>query len=162
MDTVIRVVVIYLFIVFALRIMGKREFSQLSPLELVTLLIIPEVVSQSLVREDFSLTNALIGVATLLSLTFVASVLQYRHKRVEEAMFGTPSVLVQHGRFVEESLHKEHIPPAEVFAAMHESGLEKLSQVKWAVLEQDGRISIVPVDDRDQDKQGQPEEKQVL
>jgi uncharacterized membrane protein YcaP (DUF421 family) len=57
METVIRVTIFYLIILIGLRVMGKREFSQLTPLELVTLLLIPEIVSQSILREDFSLTN---------------------------------------------------------------------------------------------------------
>ncbi len=162
MEMVVRVAVIYIFIVFGLRVLGKREFSQLSPLELVTLLIIPEIVSQGLAREDFSLTNALIGVATLLSLVFITSALQHRSDRMAIVIAGKPAVLVQHGQFVAENMNKERIPPDEVFGAMHESGLEELSQVKWAVLEQDGRISIVPADPEDQDKQGRPEGKEVL
>ena len=158
METVVRITIVYIFIVFGLRVLGKRQFSELSPLELVTLLLIPELVAQALVREDFSMTNALIGVSTLFALSFLSATLTYKSKKAQDVIFGTPSVLVQHGHFVQENLDKERVPTGDVFAAMHEVGLERLEQVKWAVLEQDGRISIVPADEKDRDKRGQPKE----
>jgi uncharacterized membrane protein YcaP (DUF421 family) len=144
METVIRVVIIYLFIVVGLRVVGKREFSQLSPLELVTLLIIPELVSQALTREDYSLTNALVGSATLIVLVYLSSLLQFNSKLVDRAINGLPAVLVRHGEYVGKHMIEERISPGELFAAMHQSGLERLEQVRWAILETDGKISIVP------------------
>lgn len=144
METVVRVVIIYLFIIVCLRVVGKREFSQLSPLELVTLLIIPEMVSQALTREDSSLTNAFVGSATVVVLVYISSLLQHNSKMIDQAINGLPAVLVQHGRYVARHMNEERIAPEEIFAAMHESGLDRLEQVRWAILETDGRISIVP------------------
>lgn len=152
METVIRVTIIYVVILIGLRVVGKREFSQLSPMELITLLLIPELVSQSLVREDFSLTNGIIAVTTLLSLVFINSLLMQKSKRFETIMEGAPAVLVQHGEFVPDNMNKERVTPEEVFAEMHQVGFYQLSQIKWAVLESDGRISFVPEDG----KQGNP------
>jgi uncharacterized membrane protein YcaP (DUF421 family) len=142
-DTVIRVVIIYIFIVIGLRVVGKREFGQLSPLELVTLLIIPELVSQALTHEDYSLTNAIVGTTTLIVLVYLSSVLQFRVKPFERAINGTPTVLVRHGTYIARHMNEERIAPEEIFNAMHESGLERLEQVRWAILETDGKISIV-------------------
>ncbi len=75
MDIVLRITVVYLFVLVGLRILGKREFGQLSPLELVSLLMIPEVVSQAMVGSDYSLTTGLTGLATLLVLVFLTSLL---------------------------------------------------------------------------------------
>lgn len=146
METVIRVAIIYVFIVVGLRVLGKREFSQLSPLELITLMLIPEIVSQALMREDFSITNALIGLTTLFILVFITSVLMHRFKSIEVAIADTPAILVQNGRFIEENLNKERVTPDEILTEIHKNGLEKLEQVKWAILETDGKISIVPLD----------------
>ena len=71
METVIRVGVIYIFLLVLLRVMGKRELGQLAPMELVLLILIPELVAQGIVGEDFSLTNAVIAVTTLTSLVFL-------------------------------------------------------------------------------------------
>src|SRR5690606_8352427 len=97
METVLRVLFIYVLLLAVLRVMGKRELSQLTPLELVMLLLIPEFVAQGVIREDFSITNAVIAVTTLTSLVFVTSVLGYRFRRFGELIEGKPSLLVERG-----------------------------------------------------------------
>jgi uncharacterized membrane protein YcaP (DUF421 family) len=147
METVLRVAVIYLFVLVGLRVLGKREFGQLSPLELVTLLMIPEIVSQALTRDDYSLTNALIGVSTLFVLVFLTSVLVHRFKKLELAVSGAPTVLVSHGELRRDALDTNRVTTDELFSEMHKSGLDELTQVKWAILEPDGHIAIVPTDE---------------
>ena len=144
METVIRVTIIYLFILFGLRVLGKREFSQLSPVELVTLLLIPELVAQSLVREDFSLTNAIVAVTTLFGLVFITSLVAHLNPRIERVITGVPAVLVSRGQLIEANMHRERISSEELFAEMHKAGLYTLAQVKWAVLESDGKIAFIP------------------
>lgn len=146
METVFRISIIYLVILVGLRVLGKRELSQLTPQELVTLMLIPEIVAQSMIGEDFSVTNGVIGVSTIFSLVFLTSLLKQRSQRMERIIEGKPSLLVQRGKFIDDTLNKERISPDEVFAEMHKSGLEHLDQVKWAILETDGKISIVPED----------------
>ena len=144
MDIVIRITLIYLVLLLALRLMGKREFGQLSPFELLTLLLIPEILSEALHPGDRSLTGAFVGVFTLLSLVFLTAVLAYRSPRIGEVTEGVATVLVQRGALVPSTLHRERVSPDEIFSEMHKAGLERLEQVKWAVLEPDGRISFVP------------------
>ncbi|MCC6453904.1 MAG: DUF421 domain-containing protein [Caldilineaceae bacterium] len=144
MGTVIRVIVIYIFIVVALRVVGKREFSQLSSLELVTLLIIPEMVSQALTQNDYSMTNALVGTATLIVLVYISSLLQHNNKQIDAAINGKPTVVVRHGQYMDRQMNEERISPEEIYNAIHQSGLERIDQVRWAILESDGKISIVP------------------
>jgi uncharacterized membrane protein YcaP (DUF421 family) len=144
MDMVIRVGVIYLFLMVGLRLMGKREFGQLSPFELVTLLLIPEILTEALTAGDSSLTAALTGVSTLLVLVFVTSVLAYRSPRFGRWTEGEPQLLVQHGHLVPSALHHERVSPEEILSEMHKVGLERMGQIKWAVLEPDGRISFIP------------------
>jgi uncharacterized membrane protein YcaP (DUF421 family) len=159
METVVRIAVIYSFILVGLRLLGKRELSQLTPLELVTLMLIPEIVSQSMIGEDFSVTNGVIGLATIFSLVFLTSLLKQNVKSVERLIEGTPTLLVQRGKFIEENLNKERITPDEVFGEMHKSGLEHLAEVKWAILETDGKISIVPEHANKEARGRKPDEK---
>lgn len=147
METVIRVGVIYLFIVAGLRVLGKREFGQLSPLELVTLLLIPEIVAQGLVREDFSLTNAVIGITTLFSLVFLTSVLSQLYKPFEKLVTGGPAMLAYDGKFIAENMNRERITPDEVYTELHKAGLTKLSQAQWVILEPDGKIAVIAKED---------------
>ena len=143
MDTVIRVVVVYLFLLAAFRLLGKREFGQLSPLEFVCLLMIPEVLQQALVREDFSMTNALVAVSTLFVLVFVTSLVSHRWKKVDDVLQGAPSVLVSNGRMHLRTMDQERVTPEEVFTEMRRSGIDRLERVRFAVLEPDGHISVV-------------------
>ena len=145
METVLRIAAVYLFILIALRVLGKREFGQLSPLELVSLLMIPEIVSQALTGDDYSVTNAFIGVATLFVLVFATSLLMHRFKKAEVAVAGEPTVLVHQGQVFERAMNLTRVTPDEVFSEMHKSGLQTLDQVEWAILETDGSIAIVPV-----------------
>jgi uncharacterized membrane protein YcaP (DUF421 family) len=147
METVIRVILIYLVILFGLRILGKREFGQLSPLELISLLLVPELVGQSVLKDDFSLTNSLVALTSLFSLVFITSLARYLSKNVEKVISGEPTILVSHGTFIENNLHKERVDAAEIFSEMHKSGLHQLEQVKWAILESDGKISIISIDE---------------
>lgn len=144
METVLRVAFVYGLILVGLRILGKREFGQLSPLELITLLLVPDLVAQSVVRADTSMTNAVIAITTLFSLVLVTSIVSHRFKKVETWIGGVPTLLVARGRFLEENLNRERIAPGEVYAEIHRAGIEHLGDVKWAILETDGRISVVP------------------
>ena len=162
METVIRVALIYLFVLFSLRVMGKREFSQLSPLELVTLLLIPELAAQALVREDFSLVNALIALSTLFVLVFISTLLQYHSRKASKAISGSPSVLVSDGELIEKNLNEERVGAEEIFSEMHKAGFAELSQVRWAILETDGSIAIVPYDNGDGAPANQPDRHAVV
>jgi len=142
-ETVLRTGFVYLFVLFVLRLMGKREFSDLSPVELIMLLLIPELFSQGIVREDFSMTNAVIAVSTLAGLVFVASALTYRFPRFGDLVHGRPAVLVARGEPVRETMDRERIPIDEIASQMRMAGIERLEDVKWAVVETSGRVSIV-------------------
>ena len=141
---IVRIGFIYFFLMFALRVMGKREMSEMSPFELVTLLMVPEIFSAALSREEYDMTHATVGVATLLTLVFLTSLLTFRFRRLEDVVEGTPTILVNNGRLIERNLKRERVTADEVFGEMHKAGLADLSQVRWAILEVDGKISIIP------------------
>jgi uncharacterized membrane protein YcaP (DUF421 family) len=161
METVIRVTVVYLFLMLGLRVLGKREFGQLSPLELVSLLLIPELVSNALQSEDFSLVDALVAVSTLLALTVLTSMLLHMNKTAQRVIDGEPAVLVAHGQLAVDAMNRERVTTDEIFSEMHKSGLECLEQVAWAILETEGTITIVPENPDDRDKRGQGRENAV-
>lgn len=146
MDTVIRVVIIYVFLIIAMRVLGKREFNQLSPMELVSLLLIPEIVSNALNLQDNSLINAFIGVTTLFSLVFFTSLLVQRSHRAQKIISGEPVVLVRRGLLLHHNISRERMTPDEIYTEMREAGFERIEQIKWAVLEPDGKISFIPQD----------------
>ena len=144
METVIRVVFVYALVWACFRVLGKRELTQMSPFELVTILIIPQFFSRALTRQDYSMTNAVIAATTLFTLVFLTSALSYRVRNFGRIVQARPTVLVQRCAFIEEHLNRERIAPEDIYSAMHKVGLERLDQVEWAILESDGRISLVP------------------
>jgi uncharacterized membrane protein YcaP (DUF421 family) len=148
MDNIIRIIAVYVFILFALRAIGKRELSQLSPIELVTLLLIPEIVTEALHREDYSLTNAFIGVSTLLTLVWIVSLLTYRFEKLGHLIHGKPTIVVKHGGFVVENMDKERIPSEEIMSEMHKLGIKKIDEVQWVILGSDGKLAFIPKDEQ--------------
>lgn len=143
MDIVIRVALVYVALTLAFRLLGKRELSQLSPFELVTLLMITQIVAPSLTAGDESLTGALFGAATLLCLAVLNSLLNYISPRYRKLGEAPPTLLVKHGQLIEENLHKDRVRPDEIYSEMHKAGIEHLSQVKWGFLEPDGEMSFI-------------------
>lgn len=148
MDTVLRVAVTYAFIIAGLRIVGKRTFSQMSAADLVTLMLIPEFFSQAVSRDDFSMTNALVATSTLFVLAMLVETLTYRFHRLGRIVNGEHVTVVARGEVLREHADVERLSPEEIQDAMHKAGLEKLEQVKWAVLYPDGKIAVVPAGSR--------------
>ena len=143
METVLRIVLIYVFVMVGLRIIGKRELSQLAPHDLVMLLLIPELFSQAALGEDFSLTNAFIACGTLLVVVFGVSLLTHRQPRVDAIVSAKPAVLIEHGTIIEDNMNRERVTPDELFSEMRLVGIRELSHVDWAILEADGKISFI-------------------
>jgi uncharacterized membrane protein YcaP (DUF421 family) len=152
METVIRVTIIYFFLMVGMRIIGKREFSQLSPMEFVSLLMVPELVSQSLMRGDPSITMAIVAVSTLLVLVFATTLVVHLFPKVEAVIEGKPTILIEHGRLIPDHLNIERVTTEELNSEIQRAGLEELKQVKWAILQSDGKIAIIP---NDPEKAGQ-------
>jgi uncharacterized membrane protein YcaP (DUF421 family) len=142
---VIRVTVIYTFLLLAMRGLGKREFAQLSAQEVILLLLVSETLQQAMVGDDFSLTAGIIASSTLMLCSFTTSVLSYRFMKVETALTGTPAVLVADGRMLRSNMDMERVSSEEIFTEMRRVGIESIEQVKWALLETDGHISVIPV-----------------
>lgn len=149
METVIRVAVLYFALMLAFRVMGKRELGRMSPFELVTLMLIPEIVSPALARGDASLTHAIVGTSTVFGLVLLTSFLTHSAPSIAKYVEGHPTLLVRDGKFLPENMNRERIDPDEVYAELHRVGLEDVSQVRWAILEREGEITVVPKSRRD-------------
>lgn len=143
-EDLMHVALLYMVVLLGFRIIGKREFGELSPAELVTLLLIPEIASQAFDGQAFALSRALIGIATILVLVMATSVITHRFPKVEKALMGEAQVLVCRGRMLTRAMDLERISPDEIYAAMHQAGVESLREVRWAILESDGVITVIP------------------
>jgi uncharacterized membrane protein YcaP (DUF421 family) len=143
-EAIWRVTFVYAFLMIAFRLTGKREVGEMSPFELVTLLLIPEIFSTALNRGDPSLSLATVSVTTLFLLVFFTGLLAFRWKKAESVLEGEPTVLVRDGRFMERNMRRQRVTPGEVMTEVHLSGLERLEDVRWAILEPEGKISVIP------------------
>lgn len=148
MDSVLRATAIYAFLLLIFRISGKRSLAQITAFDFVLLLIIGEATQQALLANDFSIINACIVICTLMFLELGLSLAKGWWPRLDPILDSTPLVVVENGRLLEDRSTRERIDLNDVLAAARERhGLERLDQIKYAVLERSGGISIVPQDD---------------
>jgi uncharacterized membrane protein YcaP (DUF421 family) len=145
MDAVIRGAVVYLFILVLFRLSGQRALAQITTFDLVLLLIISEASQQALIGNDNSMTHAALVVTTLVGLNIVLSLLKQRSKRMERILEDVPLVLVDNGKLLRERMDKVRVDEDDILEAARScQGLERLDQIKYAVLERSGDITIVP------------------
>ena len=143
---VLRCTVVYLVLLVALRLTGKRQLGQFTPFDFAVLLIVANAVQNAMIGPDTSLFGGLIGAATLLALNYLLSLLTARYNLFGREVLGEPTVLINDGHLVTDNLRRERVDPDDVLMAMREHGVENITQVKHAILETDGTISIVTED----------------
>jgi uncharacterized membrane protein YcaP (DUF421 family) len=145
-DSVVRAIVVYLFLMLLFRVVGKRTLNETSPFDIVLLLIISESVQQAMIDSDNSITNAFLLAGTLVGLNFLLSLLRYRFPSLGRVIDGVPLVLVNRGEALKERLDRERVDEDEIISTGREMhGIARLDQVRYAVLEDSGKITIVPV-----------------
>lgn len=139
----VRSLLVYVAIVVGLRLMGKREMGQMTVFDLVVVLLIANAVQNSMVGSDFSVQGGILAAFVLLAANRLLSLIRL-HGPWGRLIGGTPTVLVENGHLIEPHLRKEGLEAADIEMAVREHGLETLEDVRLAVLETDGAISIVP------------------
>ncbi|MBW9091335.1 DUF421 domain-containing protein [Rhizobium wenxiniae] len=147
METVIRGAAIYFILLIALRLSGRRTVAQMTPFDLVLLLIIAETTQQALLGDDFSIINAALLIIVLFSLDIGLSFIKQWAPRIARVIDGTPTVLISDGKPDLRAFARARVSLEDVLtAARVEQGVEELTQIKSAVLEADGAVSIIPKD----------------
>jgi uncharacterized membrane protein YcaP (DUF421 family) len=150
MESIIRGVSVYLIVWLILRLSGRRTFAEMTSFDFVLLLIIGESTQQALLGQDFSITNAALVVVTLVSMDIALSLIKSVMPRFEILSDGLPVLLIENGRLIHEHMKKSRVDEADILdEARKLRGLERLEQIKYAVLERNGGISIVPYHDGD-------------
>lgn len=145
MEPIVRAAAIYLVLLVLFRVAGRRALTEMTTFDFVLLLIIGEATQQALLGEDFSLTNAVLVIVTLLSLDIGMSLWKQRSKTVNRIVEGVPTILVDNGRPLRGPMDKARVRDEEILeAARRLQGLERMDQIKYAVLEVSGGITIIP------------------
>ena len=145
MESVVRVIAIYVFLLLVFRIAGRRTLSQMTTFDFVLLLIISEQTQQAMVDNDPSLTNAFLMILTIVGLDIALSLVKQRSPQIEKWLEGTSTIIVENGRPLKDRMAKARVDESDVLtAARHLQGLEHMEQIKYAVLERSGGITIIP------------------
>ena len=142
-EKVLRTVVIYGFLLVAFRLAGKRQLGQLSPFDLVVLLIISNAVQNALIGRDDSLGGGLVGATVLFLVNGVVAWASSRHRGFERLVESAPTMLVRHGRVCMDNLRRELMSLPELRAALRREGVVSVAEVRYAMLEEDGRVSVI-------------------
>jgi uncharacterized membrane protein YcaP (DUF421 family) len=143
MDIALRSIALYAFIVFVMRVIGRRELSSMTPFDLVLLIILGDAVQQGLTQDDYSVTGAVIAVSAIATLQVATSYLSFRSQRARTILEGDPIVLVERGEIIEKNLKRERMTSDEIAEEMRQQQIESLDDVKWGILESNGSISFI-------------------
>jgi uncharacterized membrane protein YcaP (DUF421 family) len=145
MESVVRGLVVYFFLLMVFRIAGKRTLSEATAFDLVLLLIISETTQQAMVDNDHSMTNGGVLIFTLVGADILLSYAKQWFPALDPVLDGTAVILLRDGKVLKHRLNSERVDSSDILeAAREQRGLESLDQIKLAVLERGGQISIVP------------------
>lgn len=141
-ELVVRAVLVYAAIFLLLRIVGKKHVGELAPFDLVVLLILSECVQGALTVDDTSITGGVVAAAALFGINQVFGYMSTRNKALERLLEGKPRMLVRNGHVFRDVLAREQITHSELVEALRREGCSSLNRVRYAILENDGHISI--------------------
>lgn len=149
MDIVLRAAFVYIFLYSLLRLSGRRTLAEITPFDLVLLLIIGEAISQGIMDDDFSLMNSAVLIISLLVIDIVLSELKGHLPGFRKIMDGVPMVVVDHGHVLTQRIRTARLSEEDILeSARQTQGIESMEQIKYAVLETNGSISIIPLKDK--------------
>src|SRR3954452_859522 len=143
MDLVLRAVVVYFLILLITRAVGRRELSSMEPFDLILLVVLGDLIQRGVTQSDYSLTGAMTVILTMALLTVATAYLSFRFRRLRPLLEGEPVVLVTDGRVLEPNLRRQRMTIEELLAEARQQSIERLDDVRFAVLESNGRISFL-------------------
>jgi uncharacterized membrane protein YcaP (DUF421 family) len=143
MDIVLRAGAAYVFIIFILRVIGRRELSDLGPSDIVLLVVMGDLVQNAVTQADDSVTGMMLAISTFGLLTVALSYVTFKFRRAKVLIEGVPVILVQDGRAIAANLRHERLTVEDLCEEARGQGIESLDDVKWCVLEDSGRLSFI-------------------
>jgi uncharacterized membrane protein YcaP (DUF421 family) len=144
MDLVIRATIVFFAVLVMTRAIGRRELSSLEPFDIILLVVIGDLVQQGVTQSDYSVTGALIVIATMTLLTGIMAFLNFRFRPLRRVLEGQPVVLVEDGRVIERNMRRERLTLEELEAEGRQQQVPGVADMRWAVLETSGSISVIP------------------
>ena len=141
-EKVLRPILVYGFLVIALRVFGKRELAQLNPFDLVVLLILSNTVQNAIIGNDNTVTGGIVGAITLLATNYLVVRFVLKHRRLDEMLKGTPTVLIENGKARRKALAKEMLSESELMTVAHREGYRSLHEIETCILQPGGTFVI--------------------
>jgi uncharacterized membrane protein YcaP (DUF421 family) len=143
MDIVVRGIVAYVFVLFLMRVVGRRELSSMEPSDIILLVAIGDLVQNGVTQNDYSVTGVVLAAGTIGTLATLTAYLTYKFRRIRNVVEGEPVILVENGETIDRNLRNERLTLDEVMEQARLQQIESLGDVKWAVLEKNGSISFI-------------------
>ena len=147
LEIVLRTAIVYAVVLIGIRLAGKREVGQMTPFDLALLLLISNAVQNAMTGADTSLTGGIVAAVTLLLMNAAVMQLVWKNQKARKVIEGSPTILVRHGKMLQENLDKEKVTEESLTQAFREHGIATIADVSIAVLEIDGSISVLKNDD---------------
>ena len=150
----LRTIIIYFFLILFMKLMGKRQVGELEISELVSALLLSELAAIPIENSDIPLSNAFIPLLTIISLEIILSFLVTKCEKIKRFLGGKPSVLILRGKINKSELSKVRMSIEELFSELRLNGIAELSDVNYAMLEQNGQLSVIQKENNGQDERG--------
>lgn len=147
MEIVVRAVVLFAFLWIVTRAVGRATLGELSTFELLLYVTMGDLVQQGVTQQDYSITAAVLAVGTFALLTVALSWLQWRFPRARPVVTGRPLLVVVDGEVLEDAMKAQRLATADILVAAREQGIRRTSEIEYAVLEADGKLSFFTYDE---------------
>ena len=141
-EFIVRGWIVYVFLIILLRITGKRQIGQLSPFDLVLLLILSNAVQNSMNAGDNSLVGGLISAASLVAINYLVGLITFKSKKLEAIIEGRPQVIIHQGKVYEDVMNEVKLTRQELETTLRQSGYFDINEVKLAIIENNGSVSV--------------------
>ena len=144
MDVVIRAALMYCFLLFITRVVGRRELSTLEPFDLILLIVLGDLIQQGVTQSDYSFTGLMLAAGTIAVMQVSVSWIGYRSpSKAGLVLEGEPIVIVQDGKCLEQNTHRERIREEEVLEAARRNGIGSMDEIEWGILETTGEMTFI-------------------
>jgi uncharacterized membrane protein YcaP (DUF421 family) len=143
MDIVVRAFFAFLFVFLITRLIGRRELRSLEPFDLILLVVVGDLIQQGITQSDMSFTGAVLATGTFAVMVLAVSYAGFRFRRVQPLLDPQPMIVVQDGEVIDANLRKERMTVDELLAEARQQQIGSLEEVRWAVLESNGKVSFI-------------------
>ena len=143
LEKVMRSLTVYAFLLLTFRLIGKRQVAQMTPFDLIVLLMVSNVLQNAMIGPDNSITGGLLGATTIFAANWIVGRIAFSSPRMERAIEGVPTLLVHHGHLIEANLRKENFSREDLMSNLRSQGVFDIEEVRAAILEPSGKLSVL-------------------